>query len=82
MMAQPRRERAVQDVFFRRAAVYSPVLSDDSIDGNAFNMLRQDTIIESFGQSMSEATVQGVATVENLKKYGYESELGFDEPIT
>ena len=75
----------MQEAFFSKPKLLaggngSPV-SEDSVEGAHFTMLRSDSLIESFSQISPETKVQGMAQVESLDKYGYEKELGFNEPI-
>lgn len=38
-------------------------------------------MIESFSQISPTVKVQEMATVQDIQQYGYEYDLGFDEPI-
>ena len=55
---------------------------EDSVEGQNFSYLRSDSIIESFSQLSPSNKVQELdAPEDDLSKYGYEAELGFNEPI-
>ena len=53
----------------------------DSVDASNFNYLLSDNIVSNFGQISPSIKVQEIAPETNIKDYGYEAELGFDEPI-
>ena len=75
----------LQEAFFKTDKLVnsaSPAVSIDSVEGHNFNILRQDSVVEEFGQITPETKVLDQAPCDNVKAYGYEQELGFDEPVS